>query len=70
MRQLGEEFVRAGHEPVLVTAGPRLTETVTAFGLHVELAGPPVPGLGSLDPFAPLDPQALTGRPARQSDAS
>jgi putative transcriptional regulator len=29
----------------------------------------PVEALFSLDPFAPLDAQALTGRPARQSGA-
>lgn len=46
LRELGQGYAAAGHEPVLVTPGPRHTDELTPQGRVITVPGPLVPGLG------------------------
>ncbi|MEV4612624.1 glycosyltransferase [Kitasatospora sp. NPDC049258] len=46
LRHLGEGYLAAGHQPVLVVPGPRAADEWTSQGRVVTLPGRPVPGSG------------------------
>ncbi|WP_432119203.1 glycosyltransferase [Streptomyces sp. bgisy032] len=46
LRELGKGFTAAGHEPVLVVPGERLTDQETEQGRVITLPGPLLPGTG------------------------
>ncbi|WP_117212862.1 glycosyltransferase [Allorhizocola rhizosphaerae] len=46
LRCLGEGYLAAGHEPVLIVPGPSYADSMTPQGRVIVLPGPAVPGLG------------------------
>jgi alpha-1,6-mannosyltransferase len=46
LRCLGEGYLAAGHEPVLIVPGPEMSDEMTAHGRVITLPGPEVPGSG------------------------
>jgi alpha-1,6-mannosyltransferase len=56
LRELGQGYAAAGHEPVLVIPGNRHSDELTPQGRVITLPGPRVPGLGGY--------RLLTGRRA------
>ena len=46
LQHLGEGYLAAGHEPVLVIPGPRRRDTMTGAGRVITMPGPAVPGMG------------------------
>ncbi|MFU8870305.1 glycosyltransferase [Micromonospora sp. SL4-19] len=46
LRHLGEGYLAAGHEPVLVIPGERYGDTRRSWGREITLPGPEVPGSG------------------------
>lgn len=46
LRCLGEGYLAAGHEPVLIVPGPEASDELTPHGRVITLPGPEVPGSG------------------------
>jgi alpha-1,6-mannosyltransferase len=46
LRCLGEGYLAAGHEPVMIVPGPEMSDEMTPHGRVITLPGPEVPGSG------------------------